>query len=222
MRVVFACLAVSVVFAADPGVPPRASAKDYPVQAPAPTAKIAAAIVPLDQVSKMFTPDIAKNYIVVEVAIYPENGVPFDVEMSDFSLRVGKRVGRADNPSDVPPWPERTASPRHLPVDVTVETGIAHESDNDPVYGRHSTTGTYTGVAVSAPAHDNFPPPPDPRVDPRLVYDRLHRMALPQGDTLVAIAGYLYFPQYAKRKKSDEVELKYARDDVSLNLLFPK
>ena len=221
MRAVLACLVVSVAFGADPGVPPRASAKDYPVQAQASTAKIAATILPPNQVSKIFSPDISKNYIVIEVAIYPENGVPFDVEMSDFSLRVGKHVGRADQPSDVPPWPERTSSPR-LPVDVTVETGIAHESDNDAVYGRHSTTGTYTGVAVSAPAHDNYPPPPNPRVDPRLVYDRLQRMALAQGDTRVAIAGYLYFPQYSKRKKSDEIELKYARDDVSLNLVFPK
>ena len=221
MRVVLACLVVSVAFAADPGVPPRASAKDYPVQGQASTAKIAAALVPPNQVSKMFSPDISKNYIVVEVAIYPENGVPFDIELADFSLRVGKHVGRTDKPSDVPPWPERTTSPR-LPVDVTVEAGIAHESDNDPVYGRSHGTTTYTGVAVSAPAHDNLPPPPDPRVDPRLVYDRLQRMALAEGDTRTAICGYLYFPQYAKRKKSDEIELKYARDDVSLNLVFPK
>jgi len=42
--------------------------------------RFAASIIPANQVSKMFSPDIGKDYIVVEIAIYPENGVPFDVE----------------------------------------------------------------------------------------------------------------------------------------------
>jgi hypothetical protein len=36
-------------------------------------------ILPTNQVSKMFSPDIAQNYIVVENAIYPKNGALFDV-----------------------------------------------------------------------------------------------------------------------------------------------
>ena len=80
------------MFGADTGVPPRPVPKDYPVQVQAPAAKIAAAIIPANQVSKMFSPDISKDYIVVEVAIYPENGVPFDVESPDFALRVGQRL----------------------------------------------------------------------------------------------------------------------------------
>ncbi len=82
----------------DTGVPPRAASTDYPVHDRADAATIAAVIIPTNQVSKMFSPEIAKQYIVVEVAIYPENGVPFDVKSSDFALRVGQRVGRADRP----------------------------------------------------------------------------------------------------------------------------
>jgi len=211
-----------IAHASDPGVPPRAASTDYPVHGQAGTATIAAAIVPPNQVSKMFSPDINKDYIVVEVAIYPENGVPFDARSADFSLRVGQRIGRADTPLDVAPWPDRRVPAIHSPVDVTAEVGVAHESDNDPVYGRSHGTATYTGVAVSSPGHDNLPPPPDPRVDPRVVQDKVQRMALPEGDTKVAIAGYLYFPQYAKRKKSDEIELRYAKDYATVNLVFPK
>ncbi len=221
MRFFLACLIAGAAFASDQGVPARSSPNDYAVQGPAGAAKIAAAIIPPNQVSKMFSPDINKNYIVVEVAIYPQPGMPFDVESSDFALRVGQHVGRADKPLDVAPWPESHRTPSHLPVDVTTEAGVIHESSNDPVYGRQHGTSTYSGVAVSSADPNNAPPPPDPRVDPRIVSDKLQRMALAEGDTKAAIAGYLYFPQYAKRKKSDEIELKYAKDNLTLNLLFP-
>jgi len=222
MRVFLACLAVSTIYAADSGVPLRPSPKDYPAQGQAASAKIAAAIIPANQVSKMFSPDISKDYIVVEIAIYPENGAPFDVESPDFALRIGQRIGRADLPWDVARWPDSRPPVGRSPVDVTTEVGIVHASENDPVYGRQHGTATYTGVAVSAPGHDNLPPPPDPRVDPRAISDKLQRMALPEGDTKAAIAGYLYFPQYAKHKKSDEIEMKYAKDDVAVSLVFPK
>jgi hypothetical protein len=226
MRGLLACIVASTIFslaarAADTGVPPRASAKDYPVQGQAGSAIIATTIVPSTQVSKMFSPDISKQYIVVEVAIYPQTGISFDVQSGDFALRVGQRVGRPDRPIDVAPWPERRDPASRLPVDVTTEVGIVHESDNDPLYGRHQTTGTYTGVAVSSPRND-IPPPPDPRLDPRIISDKLQRMALAEGDTKDAIAGYLYFPQYGKRKKSDEIELRYAKHDLTVNFLFPK
>ena len=98
------------VWAGDAGVPPRSSAQDYPVQGQALTAKIAATMLPPSQVSKMFSQGIAKDYVVVEIAIYPENGVPFDVQSSDFALRVGQKVGRADRPMDVVPG-KRNAIP---------------------------------------------------------------------------------------------------------------
>jgi hypothetical protein len=208
-------------WAGDSGVPPRASAQDYPVQGQALTAKIAAVILPPNQVSKMFSADIAKDYVVVEVAIYPENGVPFDVQSSDFALRVGQKTGRADRPLDVAPWPERRDPVSRLPVDVTAETGVIYGRSNDPVNGPRQGVGTYSGVGVSAPARNDVPPPPDPRIDPRLVYDKVQRLALPEGTTKIAIAGYLYFPQYAKKKKSDEMELKYAKDADTVNLLLP-
>lgn len=124
MRGLLACVFAGAIFslvvrAADTGVPPRAASTDYPVHDRANAAVIAAAIIPTNQISKMFSPDIAKEYIVVEVAIYPDGGVPFDVQLSDFALRVGQRVGRADRPMDVVPWPERRSPAGRPPVSVT-------------------------------------------------------------------------------------------------------
>jgi hypothetical protein len=227
MRRFSACVLAGTIFsfvvcAADTGVPPRAASSDYPVHDRADAAVIAAAIIPTNQVSKMFSPEIAKPYIVVEVAIYPEGGVPFDVESSDFALRVGQRVGRADRPIDVAPWPERRNPAGRPPVSVTTEAGVTYEHSDDPLYGRRQGVGTYTGVAVEAPGRADPPPPPNPRYDPRVVYGKIQRFALAEGATQVPIAGYLYFPQYTKRKKSEEIELKYAKDAVSVNLSLGK
>ena len=210
------------VRAADPGVPPRPASSDYPVHDRADAATIGAAIIPASQVGKMFSPEIAKQYLVIEVAIYPEGGVPFDVQSSDFALRVGQRFGRADRPVDVAPWPEKRNPAGRPPFDVTTESGVIYQRSNDPVYGRQQGVGTYTGVGVDVPGRADPPPPPDPRVDPRAVYDKIQRFALVEGTTKSAVAGYLYFPQYAKRKKSDEIELKYAKDSVEVNLLLGK
>jgi hypothetical protein len=182
--------------------------------------KIAAEIVPSNVVTKKFSPEIAKEYIVVEVAVYPAAASTLHLETGDFSLQVGQLVGHAEKPMDVGAWPERPPSKRS-PVDVTAEAGVTHESENDPVYGHRQATGTYTGVSVATPGRD-LPPPPDPKQDPQFVYDRIQRLALPEGDTRGGVAGYLYFPQRNKHKKNDEIELRFARDADSVNLLFPK
>lgn len=217
----FGILFVSALaFATDPGVPPRPSSGDYPVDGHTDAAAIAAEIMPINRVEKMFSPEIARQYVVIEVAIYPDNGVPFEVRNSDFGLRVGQHTTRADRPIDVAPWPETRGGIRS-PIDVTTETGVIYQRSDDPVYGRRQGVGTYNGVGVSAPGQDPLPPPPDPRLDPRVIADKAQRFALPEGTAKSAIAGYLYFPRYEKKKKSDSIELKYARDDVEVNLKFP-
>lgn len=222
MRTLFACIIATAIVClaarADNGVPPRPSAKDYAAHGRAGAATIAASIVPAKQVSRMFSPDIAKQYVVVEVAIYPEAGVGFDVQSSDFMLSVGQRFAHADRPMDVAPWPEHYPS-HPLPVDVTTDAGIVYQHSNDPYFGQRNSVGTYAGVGVGAPGQPD--PPPPPKVDPRIIYDRVQRYALAEGATTIATAGYLYFP-VGKRKKSDEIELKYAKQDVAVDLKLPK
>src|ERR1700722_5226887 len=165
MRGFLACVFAGAIFsiivrAADTGVPPRAASTDYPVHERADAAVIAAAIIPANQVSKIFSPDIAKQYIIVEVAIYPANSVPFDVQSSDFALRVGQRVGRADRPMDVSPWPEKRNPAGRPPVSVTTVAGVTYDHSDDPLYGRRQGGGTYTGVAVEAPGRVDPPAQP--------------------------------------------------------------
>src|SRR5579863_5602833 len=101
----FFCLALA---ADDSGVHPRPKPTDYPVHENAKTDTLAAAIVPADQVRKMFSAEVAKGYLVVEVAIYPADGHSFDVDPLDFALKIGGQVIHPEKPRDVGiPWPEK-------------------------------------------------------------------------------------------------------------------
>jgi hypothetical protein len=231
MRAIFLCIAVSSIFpwlaAGDgpPGVPPRPRPSDYPVRQSTKTATIAAAIVPPDQAGKMFSPEIAKQYIVVEVAVYPESGDIIDVKPLLFALRVGDRIGGAEQPADVSPGPDNHSPSVGQSTGVTTETGVLYGRATGPVNGRSSQNlEAYSAVTVaSGDARQPVPPAPsNSGPDPRIVADRLWNKALPEGQTGKAVAGYLYFPQYAKKRKSDARELSYSDNDVSAMLLFPK
>lgn len=214
----------TLALCSDTGVAPRIRSSDYPVHQNAKGVTIGAAIVPPDQVSKMFSRAISNQYVVIEVGIYPDNGAAFNVDSLNFDLRVEGRVSRAERPRDVGPWSDKPMTgngrPGNLPVNIGTEAGVIYSRSNDPVYGKRQGVGTYGGVSV-----DNYPQPPNnpqpPSQDPK-VLERVMDMALPDGDTSKAVAGYLYFPQSAKRKKSDTLQLDYSKDDLALRLVFPK
>lgn len=64
-------VAISIVCADSAGVPPRVSASQHQAHAEVDNAVIAASIVPPKQTAKLFTSDVSRIYIVMEVAIYP-------------------------------------------------------------------------------------------------------------------------------------------------------
>ena len=202
------------------GVPPRPSYLDYPAHQGLHKGSLGAVIVRPDQIGKMFSSEIAKKYIVIEVAVYPENGNSFDVEPFDFSLRVGNRTSHTEIPPVGSAWPGNPAPAPSSPQ-VTTETGVIVSRETDP-YGRPvKTVGTYTGVSVT---NGNPPPPPPPNAGPdsAILDQKLRTKALGGGLTRTAVAGYLYFPQSGKKRKSDTVELQYSNRDESVGIPFPK
>jgi hypothetical protein len=229
VRPVFLCIVLSGIFSGlvaawDPaGLPPRPRPSDYPVRQSTKTATIAAAVVPPDQAGKMFSPEIAKQYIVVEVAVYPEAGQTVDVKPLLFSLKVGDRFSNAEQPGDVAPLP---ASPRPVmgqTTAVTTETGVAYGRTTNPVNGRSTQNlEAYSAVTVADARQPAPPAPSSSSADPRIVADKLWNKALPEGQTANAVAGYLYFARYAKQRKSDSLELSYSDSDLSVLLQFPR
>src|ERR1700722_5255925 len=144
MRAISIVCAVAALALALPegGIPPRGKPADYPVNGAVEVrdvGKIAigAAIVPPDQVRKMFSSETAQNYIVVEVAIYPE-ARQLDASYYDFGLKIGDRFAHADSPADAAlPWAEKAPkSEDPNKVHVTQDAGVIYSKSNDPYYGR--------------------------------------------------------------------------------------
>jgi hypothetical protein len=229
MRSIFLCLTLCIfsglAAAGDPaGVPLRPLPSNYPARQNTNAATIAAAIVPSDQAAKMFSPVIAKQYIVVEVAVYPESGRTVDIKPLLFTLRIGDRFSNAEQPGDVAPGPPSPRPVGGQSTGVTTETGVAYSRTTAPANGRSSQNlETYSSVAVAnGDARQSPPPSSNSGPDPRILADKLWNKALPEGQTAKAVAGYVYFPRYAKKRKSDALELSYSDNDVSAMLLFPK
>lgn len=223
------CVSLSltaVVWAGEDGVPPRRSAAEYPVSQSAKAGNglgsIGAAIVPPDVVKKVLSSDVARDFIVVEVAMYPADGGSFEADRFDFGLKLGDRVAHAESAGEVA-MPGSTASPDFKgpdpKINVQHEAGVIYSRSNDPYNGRQTNVGVYQGTTVS-----NAPPPPaaktPPAADPRVIEEKLRDRALPDGPTTKAVAGYLYFPA-SKRKKGEMLELQYTKGEVELDLKFP-
>lgn len=222
------CLTASI-FAAlaaadDSGVPPRNKPADYPTHQAVKTTELAAVLISPDQVRRIFSAEVAKAYTVVEVAVYPGDGQKFEVDFLDYSLKIGGQIVHADKPDNVMiPWGNKSgpAVPNRGP-NVTEDTGVIVAHGTDPATGRSRTAvGTWEEVGVS-----NYPRPPDQpsqrKPDQTALYNRIADRALPQGETAKPVAGYLYFPQYGKKRKNDPVALNYSHDEVSIDLKSPK
>jgi len=204
---------LALAAAAQTGVPPRATFRDYQAHNDSPGTPAGAAIVPAGQVAKVFTSLIAKDYIVVEFALYPAPGDTVDLQSLDFALTDG-----ADFRS-YPATPEEAAWHGKKPpsntstqlAHVTAEAGVIVGSRTDPYTGRQEHgVGTYGGVAVdNRPAPP--PPQPSPADDPYAVEGRLRRMAFPGGRTDQPVAGYLYFPKSSRNPKNGVYRLEYSQ-----------
>jgi hypothetical protein len=206
------------------GVPPRTSSSDYPVHQEAKAVTVAATRVTAEQLNKTFPSDLARKYIVLEVAIYPKEGPAVQVEALDFVLKFGADAERHPDTAEDVAWMWRPTGAAHPDVTgnthVTTESGVVLASGQDPATGRRvNSVGTYEGVAVSNGPNQTSPAPAS-RVDADRMEALLKKFALPEGKINSPIAGYLYFRIPAKKTKG-ALELQYAHDGSSADLTLP-
>jgi hypothetical protein len=222
MRLIPILISAGSLLAQSNGVPPRPNASDYQIHETTRAAVLAASVVPAKQIEKMFSSDIAKQYVVLEVAVYPQNAQTLDVDWFDFGLKIGDTVAYVEKPRDVAtPWPEKNKIP-DKPVTVVTEAGVVYGRSSDPVNGRRSEWGTYEGVGVTNDPRATPPPQPKQSPDPQMIEQRIRETMLPVGPASKAVAGYLFFPQYnLRRHKGDAMQLQWSKNDASAILRLP-
>jgi hypothetical protein len=220
----FLCVAIAgfaavLAVCAGDGVPPRASGSDYPVHRDSQNFTIAAAMVPPELAKKLFPTEVWKDYLVVEVAVFPLEGKTVYVDSFDFGLKFGAvEASYPRTPEEIVSiWEEKSAPQPPNKVDVTTVAGVVYTSGSGPDGHSHGW-GTYSGVGVGP----GQPTPPRPlSTDPQVFEANVRARALPEGPAVRPVAGYLYFPLPSKKAKGEPTELRYLKDGVLISLPIP-
>jgi len=191
------------------GTEPRAEASRYPASAQQGQLNIGAQLLTAEQIRRAFATELNRNYLVVEVAVFPGNGGSIDVSRSAFALRSagGDAASKPSNPRAVAAMTQQRSSEGR---DVTVypQVGIGYESGRtyDPITGQERRGGgvyTSAGVGVGVGPRESA----QTEKDREVMELELTEKGLPEGSTHKPVAGYLYFP-YPEKKKSDAYQLE--------------
>ncbi len=238
--VLLTLLSTMPLVAGSPGIRPRADAASYPANRDGAEFAIGAYVIPPDQAKKMFKFDLSHaGYVVVEVGVFPAPGKDVDLYPNDFTLALGDKVMAlrpvpADTIAEIVagrPEPPRLGNASG--VNTSAGASVGRVSYPDPVTGRRTSgtvTSTDVGVGVGGPApvpcrgydcnQTTSAPPigPSPTQNANTVAQELWERSLPDGKTVHAVAGYLYFPKPPRKAKDAAWELRYENTDGKTRL----
>jgi hypothetical protein len=175
------------------------------------------------EVKQRFITDLGRDFLVVEVAIYPKSGVEMQVQADQFGLRINdERVSRPENPKVIAAYLQKAESSKKDIVIVPM-VGVGYETGRgtyDPATGTYrrqggvyTSTGVMVGIEPSADAN--------PRNEDTMALE-LTEKGVPSGTISKAVGGHLYFRIDKKIQKESKTkyELIYEIDgkEVALEL----
>ena len=220
------------LFATDQrGLKPRPAPSDYRAHEVQSDLTIAATVLSQDEAKSVLSTDL-KDYVVIEVGVYPADGKSVDLSSRDFALRFGEQgnIVRAAAPRAIAASNQRKNSPppqhgsgRDITIYPTATIGVANGPD--PVTGR-SRGGVYTGGGVGVGVGGGGTPYPDPPRpastdrDREVMHQELADMMLPDGQFSAPVSGYLYFPLPPK-SRTTALELQYYAASGKIRVLLP-
>jgi len=202
------------------GTVPRSTASRYTAHAEADGAGIGASLLKPQEVRKVFSTDLNRCCVVVEVALYPAKDKAIDVSSDDFVLRL---VGTdtAVKPSSATllaaQLEKKNENTRDVAIYSTVYVG--YESGTDPLTGqRVHGVDTAAGVGVGVGGYPGAAPASTDR-DRDVMELELSEKGLPQDTESAPVAGYLYFslPKGGK-KATNQLEYTLNGQKVLLKL----
>ena len=213
------------------GIRPRGASSDYPAHETARGVTIAAAVIPPEQVKKLFSTDLIRaGYTVVEVAVYPDSGKDVDLSAADFMLSIGANSDalRPVSGATIASILQKKNTPQSRRAsDITLypTATIGYESGGyDPATGRRRNgvyTSTGVGVGIGDPGPAGPPPPASTDRDRQTMQQELQDKALPEGKTARTVAGYLYFPKPSGKARNALYELTFYGADGKIRVAVP-
>ena len=205
-----------------PVVKPRANAKEYQAAGENANAMIGAAELSRKQVRKTFVSNMRKDYVVVEVGVFPKNGLK--LSPADFVLHAANS-DKAIAPADPKTMASRINEKDQKGTDVAVypyET-VTYSTGGDPYdpyYGpNHHGVTTSTGVNVVTKPNRR-----DPKTragDASAMVAELTEKSLPESEISKPVGGYIYFPITGEEASSYTLEYK-SQDGTTVLLPLPK
>ena len=219
----FAILALFTVALADSpkGLKPRATAANYPVFQQHPKLALGAEQLSQKQVQHAFATELDKRYIVVEIGVFPAKDGSLKLNANDFMLHVtgSSQVLRPAAPETIAQVLYKKPGKSH-DVTVTPVTSIGYESGGRDPFGNRQAGGmtTSTGAIVGISSDTKG----GTEADRKTMETELRDKALPQGEVIHPVSGYLYFPVSTSKKVQYELEYSANGQTVRLQLPSPK
>jgi len=213
-RLLSCLLLPAALFSRDPtlaphGTIPRKATSDYPVQTVLGGHTLAAEYMVRSFQGRNHT-FFTKDYLVVEVALYGPKFARLLVSNGHFSLRInGKKQAL------LPQAPSFVAASLRYPdweMRPRIEAG-AGVGDRGVIIGDPPVARFPGDPRDRPPRIPRTPEPPGPggveKEEPARADEVAVESALPEGELVVPVSGYLYFPSRAKPKSIRSLELLY-------------
>ncbi len=198
-------LFASILSAAQGTVPlPRAAA--YRDSAEVAGIGVGATLLREGEVKQRFVTDLGQDFIVVEVALFPESGADLEVLPEKFGLRIGdESTARPENPKVIAAYIQKNETSKRNIV-IVPHVGVGYESRR---VGYDPTTGTYRrqgGIYTSAGVLVGVEPSSDtnPKNEETMALE-LTEKGLPGGSFGQPVAGHLYFRVDSKVAKDSKI-----------------
>jgi hypothetical protein len=206
---------LTAVLWAQGGTEPKTKAAEYPLHADAGKVSLGAEYT-IHSFSGGHQTFVARDYLVVEVALFFARGERLMVNDGQFSLRINHK-------KDVlaPQAPEFVAASLKYPDwgnHPSVQAGVG-----PIILGAPPQVGRFPGDPAGNPGPTQ---PRAPTDDPsgmgkepqERAEDLVVRVALPEGEARVPVSGYLYFAYQGKTSRIRSLDLEYSGPGGSVTL----
>jgi hypothetical protein len=200
------------------GIAARPKPTDHQAQTAITDSQIGASCLSRVDVQREFSTELNRGYMVVEVALYPENGKSVELDPGQIFLRLteeGKPIRPAEAKTIARSLQQANAGDRDVTVYPSI--GVGYETKRyDPNTGQTYPGGWTTDVGVGVGIGNGGAGATDE--DRKVMELELTEKGLPQGKFSAPVSGYVYFPAPKTLVTSVVLDLTIAGRQTRLTL----